>query len=160
MSLIHEQVVTWDGRSCISIIVTLRKLTALDGYTRWWCITSIVPSKVTWCGTRIDFIIVAINTPNDLIQVNPLSLWTDLCFSFQKRKTFALTRFGSSLLAELKLKGKFDFLGFLIENNLFHIVFCCDLVGTMPLVTFGKFQPWGAPTTRQAKLELGCFRKY
>jgi hypothetical protein len=55
---------------------------------------------------------------------------------FSKTKLLRLQGFSLSLLAELRLKGKFDFLGFLLDNNLFHIVVCCDLGA---LVTF-----WGA----------------
>jgi len=62
---------------------------------------------------------------------------------FSKNKN--LLRFqGSapSLLVKLKLKGKFVFLGYPLENIFSHC-FLCGLVATVSLVNFGKFQPWG-----------------
>jgi len=63
---------------------------------------------------------LAINTPDGLIQENPLSLQT-YDFLFKKHKFFALS--GPSLLVKLKLKGKFGFLGYLLENTFFLLIF-------------------------------------
>jgi len=42
-------------------------------------------------------------------------------FLFKKHKFFALS--GPSLLVKLKLKGKFGFLGYLLENTFFLLIF-------------------------------------
>jgi hypothetical protein len=67
-----------------------------------------------------------------------------MLFFSKNKKLLRFQGSGPSLLVELKLKGKFGFLGYLLENIFFHIDFLCDLVAIMSLVNFGKFQPWGS----------------